>query len=860
MTTIERSVVQGPPSRRNLSVKLSDVSCVALACGLFSLVGCGLGAPNVSVAVPTGSVAHPSFSLSGTVFGGQQPVVGAHVYVMAVTGSGGGSNSGGGLPSTSLLNAAQAGNLDSVGAYTLTDAGGGFALAGDYACPSASAQVYLYVLGGNPGAGTNPAAGFLAAVGTCGSIGSNTKVAVNELSTVAAAYALAGFATSATDMSVGSSALAQQGLQNAFLNAQQLVGMANGDALTVTPSGTGVPDTKKIYTLGNILAACVNSTGTNGVCATLFRNALSGGATGTMPTDTATAAINIARHPFVSTVVIRNLVNVQPPQPPYVGLVGYPADFSIGIRYTGGGLNAPQAVAIDASGDAFVTNTGGSVTEFTSTGVVSSGGSASATNTEALDGAQNAWYATGTSGVVEQSSGGAMVSPTNGFTGGQLNTPTAVALDGSGDVWATNTSANSVDSVTELIGAAVPVATPIGASVNGTPAPGVNPTQPATPETLAQATVIHQVQLDGSLYGHNMAVNDCLAYVTLQNGSATGKLVVVNVCATDGNNQPQPAIVSSTAASYAYTNGIAVNGGNLYITYGWATNPFEVWSTGAGGTAPALQGCVPLFSDAGYTTCGQAPVGGNTGSLYGANPYVLGKYAYVPQNSDDAGQAVQIIDPSVPTAPVRLNAMGGVGISSGTDANGGIVSGLWAPGAGNILYLGTNANTTGQSVTMTAYDAGQNATSPVKLGTLNLPAGYLIQGMGAQGTTVVANLWNATAGSAQILVANFANPNSPTMTAIAPTSGCVPGAGNFVAMQNGYAFFGCGSPGTLQTGIEVVQVSNPAAPVLLGQIATSLKRVNFIVPVGRYLFAVDGSSATNGGSFDTVDTGSLFVP
>jgi hypothetical protein len=593
----------------------------------------------------------------------------------------------------------------------------------------------------------------------------------------------------------------------------------------------------------------------------LFQNALSGGATGAMPTDTASAAINIARHPFVSSTVTANLYYVQQSVgAPYAGMSQVPTDFSIGIRYTGGGLNAPQAVAVDAKGDALVSNANGSVTQFSSTGVPTAGSGTGATTTEALDGSQNAWYTAGTTGIVEKSSGGAAISPTNGFTGGQANTPTAVAVDGSGDVWVTNTTSSGVDSVTELIGAATPETTPIAAPNGGTPAAGVDPSQPATAETLGQATVVHQVQLDSVLYGHNLAISDCLAYVSMQNGSRLGKLAVVNVCGTDTDNAPEPALVTSVAGAYPNMNGITVNGSELYITYGWATNPFEEWTTGAGGTAPSLQGCVSLFTDANYPTCATTPNAGDNGALYGGQPFVLGKYAYVPENSDDGGQAVQIIDVSNPSTPVKVNTIGnGLGVSGGTSSAGGTLAGLWSPGSGTLLYVGTNTvpGSEGEPVTITAYDAGQNATTPVQVGVpLNLPAGYLIQSMGVQGTTVVANLWTTVNGSpGLIVVADFSKPNAPTMVQLAPTPGCVPGAGSFVAMQNGYAFFGCGSGGTVQTGIEVVQVTHPASASLLGQIATSLTRVNFIVPEGRYLFATDV-----GGNFDTIDTGSLFVP
>src|ERR1700689_4899566 len=121
------------------------------------LIGCTL-----TTTAPDASV--PGTVLQGKVHGGQQPVVGAHVYLMAATVSGVGS-AGYGLASTSLLNSALTGNSDSIGAYVLTNSLGAFSLdsvSGSttyfYTCPSATTQVYLYVVGGNPGGGTNSAA------------------------------------------------------------------------------------------------------------------------------------------------------------------------------------------------------------------------------------------------------------------------------------------------------------------------------------------------------------------------------------------------------------------------------------------------------------------------------------------------------------------------------------------------------------------------------------------------------------------------------------------------------------------------------------------------------------------------------
>ena len=80
----------------------------------------------------------------------------------------------------------------------------------------------------------------------------------------------------------------------------------------------------------------------------------------------------------------------------------------------------------------------------------------------AIDGAGNAWIANffGSS-VVELSSSGSILSGSKGYTGGGVD-PSAIAIDCSGNVWATN--AGTVGSLTELIGAATPVVTPLVAN------------------------------------------------------------------------------------------------------------------------------------------------------------------------------------------------------------------------------------------------------------------------------------------------------------------------------------------------------------------------------------------------------------
>jgi hypothetical protein len=429
------------------------------------LMGCGSGSTLSGGGTSTPPPPPPptGVTVQGKVLG-PQPVVGAHVYLMAVAVSGVGS-AGYGQASTSLLNSGT-GDSDTIGDYVATDSNGAFSL-DQYSCPSTNTQVYLYAAGGNPGTGTNSAASFMAALGSCGSLSSSTTTSVNEVSTIAAAYALAGFAKDTLHISIpqyvtGTKAdtLAQTDLQNAFATVNNLVNSSTGAALTVTPGGNGTPETSQVITLANILAACVNSNGTTanpGNCSTLFSNAGStGGTTGAIPTDTATAAINIAHYPGVSSTVIGSLYGLQAAgDAPFAGGDSTtPNDFTIAISYTGGGMSGFTGVAIDASGNAWVANTalggGGSVSEFSSTGTAVSpssgytGGGLNQPASLAIDASGNIWLPNGNSNAISEfSSTGTAISPSTGYAGGGLGLPQFVAIDSSGNAWATTGSSLS---------------------------------------------------------------------------------------------------------------------------------------------------------------------------------------------------------------------------------------------------------------------------------------------------------------------------------------------------------------------------------------------------------------------------------
>ena len=213
----------------------------AVLCLPLVLAGCSMtptAAPSASAGV----------TISGVVHGGQQPIVGAEMFLFAANTTGYGGNGiaasagSAGNASISLLKSAANTVQDTNSAdptyldyYTTTGTGGSFAITGDYSCAPGQ-QVYLYALGGNPTypvGSANSAIGLLAALAACpsaDSFPSSTYIVVNEVSTIAAAYAFAGFATDAVHVSSSGTVLAQTGIANAFANAANLETLSTGVA------------------------------------------------------------------------------------------------------------------------------------------------------------------------------------------------------------------------------------------------------------------------------------------------------------------------------------------------------------------------------------------------------------------------------------------------------------------------------------------------------------------------------------------------------------------------------------------------------------------------------------------------------
>ena len=451
------------------------LAACALVASLF-VSGCSTSfAPSAvtSDAAPLGSIA-------GHVHGGRQPIVNAHVFVLQ---AGTGGDAGPGIlpssanKSSSLITSTNAAGFDSNvgGYYVLTDSGGGFTVSNDYTCVP-GVQVYLLALGGEPdGVTENDSIGIMAVLGTCGTaFSSATSVYMNEVSTIAAAYALSGFASDAYHVSSKNTSLAITGITNAFANAAQLYNLSSPllNANATTPNGNGTVPQKLIDSLGNSLAACVN-TSDGSQCTTLFANTKD--LNGNTPADTATAAINIAHNPGANVDAIFTLPGPLASYPftPDLSAGQEPNDFSIGIDFTGSsvsgqGLSSVQDVAVDASGNVWATSVDNySVTEFSPLGVptfINSGGINFPIGV-AVDQLGEVWVANSNPSLTRIVAGVGTNVPLGGSDGANY-----IAIDSNDQIWASTYSASTIY---ELNTAGGTVAGPFNFTSPGTYDPGV---------------------------------------------------------------------------------------------------------------------------------------------------------------------------------------------------------------------------------------------------------------------------------------------------------------------------------------------------------------------------------------------------
>jgi sugar lactone lactonase YvrE len=450
-------------SHSNITTRFNALFLSAVAAA--GLVGCSAGMPGTSGSSTTTTAALSS--MQGRVHGGQQPVAGAYVYLYGAGTGGYGGAATSLIPSSVLTAAPGSSGVDGNGNYyVITDANGIYNIPAGYSCVPGTVA-YLYAAGGNSGNAVNSAIGLMSILGTCPAAGNFAAatpiVLIDEVSTVVAAYSMAGYATDATHVSSSGTTAAAAGIRNAFASSANVSSIVIGQAYTVTPAGNGTVPQQEINTLANILAACINSASSSSTaCTTLFTNAKSSGSTGTVATDTATAAINIAHNPGSNVAALFQLASSTPPFAP--GLSTQPNDFTIAIKYSGNGISTPQAIAIDGSGNEWIANANNSVTELSAGSGAALSGSTGYTSGNldspsgiAVDATGNVWVANcgeWCSGSANPSSltvyvpgAGNTVTPTN-LTGGSLAAPYGLAIDATGHAWVANAVGTGVSAFT----------------------------------------------------------------------------------------------------------------------------------------------------------------------------------------------------------------------------------------------------------------------------------------------------------------------------------------------------------------------------------------------------------------------------
>ena len=302
-----------------------------LRSGTFSLlgltavavIGCLTSCSTSSTLQSTGAVA----GMSGSIHGGQQPISGATIQLYTV------GTTGDGSPATPLLTAP-----------VTSDASGNFAITGLYTCPSASALVYLVGTGGSPIASiTNPQIAMMAALGPCGSLSSATFININELTTVAAVYALTPYIISFS--AIGTSPANASTLALSFTYAGYLANTSTGTTPgTNLPANYSVP-VSQVNTIADLLAACINSPGgvygDGTICGDFFSLSMPVG--GIVPTDTIGALLNLANNPAQNTAPLFNLIPPISPFQPTQPIV--PPDFSLRLVANSAFTVAPSSLA-----------------------------------------------------------------------------------------------------------------------------------------------------------------------------------------------------------------------------------------------------------------------------------------------------------------------------------------------------------------------------------------------------------------------------------------------------------------------------------------------------------------------------------
>jgi streptogramin lyase len=614
---METASMQNANAAANQRFVLDKPSRLLITCGMglmtLGLAGCGLGGSSHS-SVSTVTIGSATHTITGMVHGGQQPISNATLQLYAV-GTSGLKSAAQALITKTVTTSDGTGIGGNSGNANNTMAAGGFTITGDYSCTGAT-QVYLVATGGNSsaapdGAPTNSAIALMAPLGSCATLLANaatTSLQINEVTTVAAVYALAPYMSGYANVgTTGGTTVAQQGMVNAVSNFNNLINLAGGSVGGATLPSDAVVPVNELNTLGNVIAACVNtSSSTSSPCQSL--------ATATGATDTIGMTLAFANNPSSSalTALWSLGAGVGAPFQPALGV--QPNDWTVAIKYpVSGNLKTPYGLAVDSTGNVWIANasatatpvvklspTGGLLGAYTgaATGLVGPRGIA-------CDKAGNVWLASPfQNSVVELTSAGALKGT---YTVGGLNGPVALALDSGGNAWVANLVGNSVTELSAT-GSAVQTSLTAGGTISGPTGIALDSTGNVYVANSGGGNVIKLVNSTGAA-----AAGSPFSDSALQGTTSVAVDAVGNVWATGSTTGTAVAgAVSSFASSGAAASYSPLGGGGLGLSTGSAASGTKLWVTN-GLTAGSLSQLVygqgtPSSPSVGFGSL-NAPVG-----------------------------------------------------------------------------------------------------------------------------------------------------------------------------------------------------------------------------------------------------------
>jgi hypothetical protein len=246
-------------------------------------------------------------------------------------------------------------------------------------------------------------------------------------------------------------------------------------------------------------------------------------------------------------------------------LTAVPNDFTVVLNFTGGGMGTPGSIAIDGSGNAWITN--------------------------------SPTYNTATYNIAELASNGADVSPSAGYSGSGLQVPRHIAVDPNNNVWVLN--ANS--GISEFTNSGVPISV----------------TTPYYIWSFPSAVAIDGynnvwISNESNSFGYLLELNNNGVLISPQTGYTGGGMTYSGPIAIDSSNNIWALNTRSCSVSKFSNSGVAISGSSGYTLGGVCSvavglndiaidNSGDVWITVADTLAKLSSSGVPLSPSTGYT-------------------------------------------------------------------------------------------------------------------------------------------------------------------------------------------------------------------------------------------------------------------